>query len=118
VWTEYGLVLINGIPAYQSIAESYPAPNGNVLTVGVWTHLAVTVASNRVITFYVNGTKTGTVSAATGRVVTASTQPFTIGNEAASATSFRGAIDEPALYDHALTPEQLARHVATATQKT
>lgn len=118
VQTEYCLVLMDGVPAYQSVVEQYVAKS-DPLPTGVWTHLAVAIADNAKGTFYVNGAEAGGFSATTKHVVTSSTHPVVIGTEAGvKARSFTGAIDEPAIYDHTLTAEQVSKHVAAATAKT
>lgn len=115
VQTEYALALANGVPAYQSVAELYVAKT-SPLEVGVWTHVAVTVSNNSAITFFVNGKEAGTFSAATNHVVSRSTQPVVMANEAGLETRFFGALDEVALYPSALTAEQVARRVAFVTR--
>jgi hypothetical protein len=117
VQTEYCLVLMDGVPAYQSVVEQYVA-SGDALPTNVWTHIAVAIADNAKGTFYINGAEAGTFSSTTRHIVTSSTQPIVIGNEAGvKARSFAGAIDEPAIYDYTLTGEQIAKHFAAATQK-
>jgi hypothetical protein len=115
VQTEYGFMLMDGVPAYQSVVERYVA-SAPPLQPGSWTHLAVTIANNEAGTFYVNGKEAGTFSAKTGHIVTSSTQPVMIGNEAAASMRFVGAIDEPAIYPSVLTAEQLALHVTLAAK--
>ena len=115
VHTEYGLVLANGIPGYQSVVELYLSTAPPIAT-GVWTHLAVTIALNYVGRFYINGKEGGTFPATSGHAITSSTQPVMIANEAGAATRFLGAIDEPAIYSHALTAEELARHATLGLQ--
>jgi hypothetical protein len=116
VQTEYGLVLVDGVPGYQSVVERYLASSGSLVP-GVWTHVAVTVAANEVGTFYVNGVGAGTFPASNGHVVTRAHQPVTIANEAGIPSRFVGGIDDAAIYAYALTAQQISRHVALAWQK-
>jgi hypothetical protein len=117
VQTEYALVLVAGVPGYQSVVERYlsAAP---ALKPGVWTHLAVTVADNAVGTFYMNGSNVGTFSEKTGHIVTSSTNPATVANLARASEFFVGGIDEPAIYSYPLTADQLARHFKLASEAT
>jgi hypothetical protein len=114
VQTEYALVLMDGVPAYQSVIELYRS-NASALKAGVWTHLAVAIAANAAGTFWVNGVQAGTFADGRGNVVTSSTQPVMIGNEAGLKANFLGTLMGPAIYAHALTTEQVARHVTLAT---
>ena len=117
VQTEYCLVLMDGVPAYQSVVEHYVS-TGDALPLGRWTHIAVTIVNNAAGTFYVNGIEAGTFAETTNHIITSSTHPVMVGAEA-DATSgwFTGAIDEVAVYDHALAAERLARHVASAAER-
>ena len=117
VQTEYGLELVNGIPAYQSVVELYVSQMPP-LPARVWSHIAVSVLNNSMGTFYLNGKVADTFQARTGHLVTSSTQPVTIGNEAKASTHFFGAIDEVVIYPYTLTAEQLAKHYSLATQTT
>ena len=117
VQTEYCLALMDGIPAYQSVVEQYMATSG-ALPTGVWTHIAVTIVDNAAGTFYVNGVAAGTFAETTNHIITTSTHPVVVGAEAdATGGWFMGMIDEVAVYDHPLTAERLARHVAAAAEK-
>ncbi len=115
VHTEYGLLLEDGILAYQSVAERYVS-SAPPLPQGAWSHVAVTVARNLEGVFYVNGVSVATFTSNTGRAITSSTQPVTIGNIAAANNRFQGLIAEAAIYPHALTPEQIQRHAEAVTR--
>jgi len=115
VQTDYGLVLVDGVPGYQSVSELYVATAPPVKP-GVWTHLAVTVSKNVLVSFYVNGQDAGSFPSNTGHAVSWSMQPVMIANEAALANRFEGGIDEAAIYPFPLTAEQLAKHFALAQQ--
>ena len=115
--TEYCLGLVDGRLAYQSVAEQYVSPSGP-LPIDRWSHVAIAIVDNATGKFYVNGVVTGTFSATTGHIVTASKLPLGIGAEADSKGGwFVGAIDEAAIYNHTLTAERLGKHVEAAAQK-
>src|SRR4029077_6985273 len=95
----------------QSAGGRYISTDG-ALTLGLWTHVAVTVSGNRTGTFFVNGMIAGTFASTIGDLVTASNQPLTIANQAGGSMRFVGGIDDVAVYSYSLTPEQIAWHVA------
>jgi hypothetical protein len=113
--TEYGLILVDGVPGYQSVAERYMSKGS--LTPDVWTHVAVTIENYAVGTIYVGGTVAATFKSATTYTVSRSNQPVTIAGQAGAPARFFGGIDEPAIYSYPLTAAQLAAHVALATGK-
>jgi hypothetical protein len=115
VQTEYGLILVDGVPGYQSVVERYMSKGS--LTPGVWTHVAVTVENNAVGTIYVDGTVAATFMSATNHTVSRSTEPVTIAGQAGASARFFGGIDEPAIYSYPLKAAQVAAHVALATGK-
>jgi hypothetical protein len=111
--TEYGMVLMDGILAYQSIADLYTSKS-DVLPQGTWSHVAVTIDRNTTGIFYVNGVEAGTFAPTGNRAITIANQPVMIGNQAGLQATFLGTIDEPAIYPQPLTGEQLLRHVTLA----
>jgi concanavalin A-like lectin/glucanase superfamily protein len=115
VQTEYALALMDGVPAYQAIAEIYVA-KAPPLTAGMWSYVVATVAANKELRLYVNGQEAGIFPITTNHAVTTSTQPLVLGNEAASMARFAGVLDEMAIYPAALTAEQVARHFSSAKQ--
>ncbi|MCC7449023.1 MAG: LamG domain-containing protein, partial [Anaerolineae bacterium] len=96
----YGSVYIGGV-RYNIVGSVKPA-------VGRWDHIVLT-RSGSTLTLYINGASAGTVTAA-GTLDT-TTRILAIGRKGASASSyFRGAIDEVAIYNTALSPAQVSAH--------
>jgi hypothetical protein len=80
------------------------------LKYGVWLHVVVTVTSNAIANFYIDGVLSGTpnqqVSALSGITTT---NALRIGNRsAATDRTFDGSIDDVRIYDHALTADEVA----------
>jgi hypothetical protein len=83
---------------------SYPGSGSPVLTVGEWTHIAVTF-DKTTARFYVNGTQTGSGAFSFGPAREAS---LLIGcDNAGGGNPFNGALDEVKLYDIVLTPAEV-----------
>jgi Concanavalin A-like lectin/glucanases superfamily len=110
VQTEYGLLLSDGVLAYQSVVEMYPSKALSPVA-DAWTHVAVTITRNRTGRLYLNGTLSDTFSIIGGHGVTAGNHPFSIGGQRGTRSGFRGAIDEVAVYDRALPTERIAQRV-------
>jgi PKD repeat protein len=90
-----------------STAYAVTAPGTGAL--GAWTHLVLTRSAGT-LSLYVNGTLAAT--AASSGALNSTTSILGIGRSGASATSyFDGAIDEVAVYDHALSPTAVAAHM-------
>jgi chitodextrinase len=86
------------------------ASGSSQLPLGTWSHLALTFDGSDV-RLYVNGTLVGTNDQA-GALRT-STGPLRIGGNSIWGEWFRGRIDEMRIYDHALTPAQIAFDMGT-----
>jgi hypothetical protein len=83
---------------------------------GAWRHVAVRFDRDVGISFFVDGVASGSTSVATpGSVSNAAA--FTIGS-AGGASTFRGDLDEVALYRSLLTPERMQAHIAAAALDT
>ncbi len=77
---------------------------------GVWQHMLVTVASNAVVTWYINGVQSGT-PATTGPLSGITTSnPLTIGNRSgATDRTFDGGISDVKIYNRVLTTAEIAQ---------
>lgn len=80
--------------------------------VGEWIHIAV-VRSNTVVYFYTNGVQFGTTK--TLNNVNSTARPLVLGRLGTFGEPLNGLIDEAAVYDTALLPEDLAAHYAAGT---
>jgi regulation of enolase protein 1 (concanavalin A-like superfamily) len=78
-----------------------------VLTVGQWTHIALTF-DKTVAQFYINGAKAGAPSAGTFSFGSKEDAELLIGcDNAGGGNAFNGVLDEVRLYDVALTPAEV-----------
>ena len=87
---------------------SYTGFGNYQLQTGVWYHVAaVYTPTDQIVRFYLNGVFTTTQSAGSPR--TPSNQPLTIGRDTQTATNtfFNGLIDEPAIYNRALSEAEI-----------
>src|SRR5207237_6452153 len=92
---------------------TYAAFNNQSLQTGQWYHLVFTFTANTSspnagTRAYINGVLTGIGNVFTPRI--ASNQPLTIGHEtpvSVTNTFFNGLIDEPAIYNRTLTPDEI-----------
>jgi hypothetical protein len=92
--------------------NTYSAFNNTSLQAGQWYHLVLTFSANTSAPnagtrTYINGVLTGVGNVFTPRI--ASNAPLTIGRDtpAVSNTLFNGLIDEPAIYNRTLTPDEI-----------
>ncbi len=91
---------------------------GLTLNNGLWHHIVGTYsASQGLASLYVDGVLRDSVSGVAG-AIPAGTGPFQIAAWASSAGTFKGAIDEVAVYDHPLTPQQIQEHHAFRHEST
>jgi hypothetical protein len=104
----------NGWPAAGGNFGSPAAPGqtlgASTLTTQTWTHLAATY-DGAMLRLYVNGAEASSV-AQTGNVAT-STNPLQIGGDSNYVQRFTGIIDEPRVYNAALTPAQIRLDMGT-----
>ncbi len=102
----------SGAPTYTTAATS-----GNVLTAGVWQHVAVTYnATSSDVTLFLNGVSIYTTNIlANGALIQNFAAPLIVGDRGYGGWTFSGGIDEVALYPSALTPAQLLAHYQNGT---
>ena len=94
---------------YSTAATAvYATTSDNPLQVGVWQHVAFSYDGNRMRVF-LNGVEQVN-QAATPVLATAALADFKIGLNNATARNFKGYIDEVAVYDYPLGPEQIQAH--------
>jgi len=79
----------------------------NSVPLGQWTHALVTVASDATVTFYINGVASGTPVTTSALSNITTTANLIIGDRADTARSFNGFIDEPRIWNVALTQAQI-----------
>jgi hyaluronoglucosaminidase len=84
-----------------------------------WYHVACTIYSSRSASIYVNGAllKTGAI---TTSILSRPTEPLHIGSSSDYGTPaffFRGLIDEVAIYDRALSAEEIQQHYQAGLQR-
>ena len=91
-----------------SAASSVP------LTPSTWTHVAG-VSDGKNVAVYVNGQQVGTAPAAVSASA-GTTEPLHIGADRDGAGLFAGNIDELALYDRALSPDEIGAIMQAGTQ--
>ncbi|VVB57898.1 Concanavalin A-like lectin/glucanases superfamily protein [Candidatus Anstonella stagnisolia] len=73
-----------------------------------WTHVAVTVSSDAIVTHYVNGAVSGTPGATGALSGITTSNPLTIGNRAATTVAtFNGTIDEVMVFNRALSADEI-----------
>ena len=99
--------------------RAYYFSSGQSITLGSWNYVVATWDGSTV-RFYINGAAAGS-SAATGTISTFSTPVdlATYENLRGSSSYFwGGAIDEVAIYDHALTATQVGNHYTSAAPST
>jgi len=91
------------------------------LTAGQWYHVAGTYDGNNIIV-YLNGVQDGLTTKPTGYTYANSAAPFEIGGHHESGgsleRSFKGKIDEIALYNEALSADEIASHHENGLQGT
>lgn len=87
----------------------------NVITAGVWSHFAAVWSANaNSLTLYVNGTAVTNVNP-TIPLAPNTAAPILIGDRGYGGWTFKGAIDEVAVYGAALTPAQVLAHYQNGT---
>lgn len=94
--------------AFYHAGISFASPN-NVLSAGIWTHIAVVRSiSALTVTFYVNGVQVGTPQAFVG-IPTTSTSPVVLG-ENSGYFPLNGNLDEVMIFNRALPAEEILFH--------
>ncbi|TAE11866.1 MAG: tetratricopeptide repeat protein [Bacteroidetes bacterium] len=87
----------------QFLQGEGPKSTSNPIPIHKWTHIAVTVAGNRAIKFYVNGVLSGTSTAkmmnGNGNLI--------VGKQGEHGNHFRGIMDDFRIWNEALTPQQI-----------
>jgi hypothetical protein len=74
-----------------------------------WNHV-VLVRAGKKVAVYCNGRSSPEVSGEAGEAITPAAASLLIGDSHDGSASFEGKIDEVAVYDRALTPDEVARH--------
>ena len=82
------------------------ASSTGAIAAGLWQHVAITAQAGGNINFYVNGAPSGSIPALAGFGAT-NTNPLYIGTRADVFTTMNGLLDEVALYNEALSPEEI-----------
>ncbi len=75
----------------------------NAITAGNWMHVALTVNSSNVVTLYVNGTAAGSYTATSAINYAGWTKNYIGASNWAVDRQFRGAMDDIAIFDRALS---------------
>ncbi|TYA70181.1 LamG domain-containing protein [Seonamhaeicola marinus] len=110
------------VPVISLNGEVVTLPSSQALTNGIWAHLTtvfdVSASSNR-LKIYINGHYAATCDdSALNSSISASTDAFTIGKDAASDSDyFNGDIDEVRVFDVALTEYQLQKIIYQEIQE-
>jgi len=79
-----------------------------------WNHV-VMVRDGKRITVYLNGNPAAEISGEAKSLVPTDTKRVFIGGRNGHDATFEGRIDEVAIYDHALSADEAARHYAAVT---
>ncbi len=100
----------------QGNIGSFSVQSTGTISTGVWTHVAVTRDGSGVITYYINGSASGTGTDTTA--VQATSQAFTVGGiltaGAISGEFVSLSVDEVAVFGAALSSGRIAAHYAAA----
>ena len=108
---DYYLTYWSGTILFEANQAAYPV--GAPLAVGKWTYVVATIDANNSLELYINGKlasgpNLGVPYSSTG-------QPLEIGTSTRSGQpSWKGDIDELAIYNKVLTPAQIQTHYAAA----
>lgn len=95
-----------GVADSDSVAMAAPFASNQ------WYHIVATRGLSNV-TFYVNGVQLGTAPVANKWSIS-TTNPMTLGRNAAGSEAFTGLLDEAAVYPSVLTAQQIAAHYNAA----
>lgn len=87
--------------------KDYDTAN-DVVTTGVWTHLAISLDSQNTARVYVNGALHTVITHNQG--ARESTHTLNIGRNPTGTEYWQGRIDEIRIWDHVRTPAQIAKH--------
>ena len=91
-------------------AKQYHITSGPALVAGAWYHIAGTYDGSRLV-LYVNGQVAGEITGLAGPL-SIGTAGLMLGGHPLSGYSFDGTLDDAAIYDRALTGDQVAAHYA------
>ncbi len=87
----------------------YSATNSIIHGNGVWYHIAVTINSAGLVTYYINGVQSGTPALANALSGITTTNDLRIGNRSENTDyTFDGFIDEPKIYNYVRTAAQVS----------
>ncbi len=87
----------------------------NAITNGSWMHVAVTVNSSNLVTLFVNGTSVGSYTATSALNYSGWTNNYIGASNWAADMQFRGAMDDIAIFDKALTAGEVSTLASTTT---
>ncbi len=90
----------------------------NAITAGNWMHVALTVNSSNVVTLYVNGTAAGSYTATSAINYAGWTKNYIGASNWAVDRQFRGAMDDIAIFDKALSAGEVATLASSVTAPT
>ncbi|MFN9416198.1 MAG: BspA family leucine-rich repeat surface protein, partial [Pirellula sp.] len=90
----------------------------NAITTGNWMHVALTVNSSNLVTLYVNGTSVGSYTASSAMNYAGWTKNYIGASNWAVDRQFRGAMDDIAIFDKALTAGEVATLASAVTAPT
>ncbi|MFN9411709.1 MAG: BspA family leucine-rich repeat surface protein, partial [Pirellula sp.] len=88
---------------------------GNLVSDSTWMHVAVTVNSSNLATIYINGVSAGSYTASSAINYSAWTSNLIGASNTLANPLFRGAMDDIAIFDKALTAGEVATLASTAT---
>ncbi len=90
----------------------------NAITAGNWMHVALTVNSSNLVTLYVNGTSVGSYTASSAINYAGWTKNYIGASNWSVDRQFRGAMDDIAIFDKALSAGEVATLASTTTAPT
>ncbi|MDP2587110.1 MAG: LamG domain-containing protein [Candidatus Komeilibacteria bacterium] len=105
----YTMISNNSIGLNVNAGEAPTSANNSVPN-GVWTHVLVTVASNAIVTHYINGVVSGTPGATSALSGITTANPLTIGNRSGlTDRTFNGAISDVRIYKRVLSISEITQ---------
>lgn len=104
--SSYYLAILNtgvvSVNAYTGMGWGMQVDSTTSYTVGAWNHIMAVIGLNGDTTIYINGELSG--SGSTGTSAALSNNDLTIGGFEGGSSLFNGYIDEPMIWNRALTP--------------
>jgi hypothetical protein len=106
----FGLNTATGLRFTTYGVQDYNLTLGTPLEPGTWYHL-VGVANGGTFYFYINGALVGSIASTGAGIAPTIPSPFAIGrNPEGAIEAVNGTIDEPAVYNRALTADEILTH--------